>query len=411
MAENSEENRESNGRQPQMIQRLWDDLPAGEKSKLLEAVSKIPGEGKGWRDLLKRAAEHVRFAAGRQQRVAIVGPANAGKSTLYNQLIQSKADRAQVSAVPGTTRISQAAGTGPFMIVDTPGADAVGPVGDNERDLALAAAAEADILLALFDASHGIREPEKRIYQNLLALDRPVVVSLNKMDLIGRERPQVIGIAAAELGLRSDQILPISAKDGVGIGRVLQAIARAEPGIAAAIGAALPRYRWDLARVGIARAASTAAAVAVTPLPFLDFFPLIGLQAAMVIGLARIYDQRMTLARARELIAAFGLGLLGRTLFYELSKLSGPPGWLVAAAVAAGTTAAIGFAVATWFESGSVITSNQLRGISRAVGDALVERLKGLGRRKPKKGDLKDRVSEILSEMEVKLEAEPHQDG
>jgi GTP-binding protein Era len=392
-----------------MIQRAWDDLPAGEKTRLIDAVSKLPGEGKGWRDLLRRAGEQLRFAAGRQRRVAIVGPANAGKSTLYNQLIRSRADSAQVSAVPGTTRVSKAAETGLFVIVDTPGADAVGPVGEDERARALASAEDADVLLALFDASHGIREPEKRIYQDLLALERPVVVALNKMDLIGRERPQVIGKAGAALGVRSDQVIPLSAKKGDGIGRVLQAIARTEPGIAAAIGAALPLYRWDLARGAIARAASTAAAVAVTPLPFLDFFPLIGLQAAMVIGLARIYDQRMTLGRARELIATFGIGLLGRTLFYELSKLGGPPGWLVAAAVAAGTTAAIGYAVANWFENGAAITGDQLRRTSRAVRDALIERLRTIGRRKPGKATLKNQVTAILDEMDQQLEREQKQ--
>ncbi len=399
--------REGSGRGAGMIQRVWDDLPAGEKNRLIEVVSKIPGDSKGWRDLLKRAGEHLRFAAGRQQRVAIVGPANAGKSTLYNQLIRSKADSAQVSAVPGTTRVSKAGETGLFVIVDTPGADAVGPVGEEERSRALAAAVEADVLLALFDASHGIREPEKRLYQDLLALGRPVVVALNKMDLIGSERPQVIGKAGAALGVRSDQVIPLSAKKGDGIGRVLEAIARTEPGIAAAIGVALPLYRWDLARGAITRAASTAAAVAVTPLPFLDFFPLIGLQAAMVIGLARIYDQRMTLGRARELIATFGLGLLGRTLFYELSKLGGPPGWLVAAAVAAGTTAAIGYAVANWFENGAAITGNQLRRTSQAVRDALIERLRTIGRRKPGKSALKNQVREILEE--VALQHEPGQ--
>jgi small GTP-binding protein len=398
------------GRLPAAIRRLWDDLPPGEKNRLLDAVSQIPGEGKGWRNLLKRASEHVRFATGRQQRVAIIGPANAGKSTLYNQLIQSRSDRAQVSAVPGTTRVSSEAEAGLFVLVDTPGADAVGQVGEGERALALTAAAEADVILALFDASHGIRAPEKRLFDDLIALDRPLVVALNKIDLIGRERPQVIGRTAAELGLRSDQIIPLSAKEGEGIGRVLQAVARTEPGIAAAIGAAIPLYRWDLAQGAIARAASTAAAVAITPLPFLDFFPLIGLQVALVIGLARIYDQRMTAARARELIATFGLGLLGRSLFYELSKLGGPPGWLVAAAVAAGTTAAIGYAVANWFESGSIITSKQLRRISRAVGDAMIERLANLGKRKPEKAKLKDRVSEILNEMEVQVDDSPPQE-
>jgi small GTP-binding protein len=73
---------------------------------------------------------------GDKRRVTIVGPANVGKSTLYNQLIRNAAGRAEVSAVPGTTRVSQTADAGLFAVVDTPGADAVGGVGEVEKERA-----------------------------------------------------------------------------------------------------------------------------------------------------------------------------------------------------------------------------------------------------------------------------------
>lgn len=359
----------------------------------------MPKELKQWRGLIDRAVEHLRQAAGAKHRVAIVGPANAGKSTLYNQLIRSRADRAAVSAVPGTTRAAQQADAGIFAVIDTPGADAAGGVGVEEKRRALEAARGADVLVIMFDAAHGIRTPEQALFRELMALERPSVVALNKIDLVRGERAAVIARAGGALGIAADQVIPLSAKQGTGVERVILAVAKTEPEIVAALGAALPEYRGQLAREAVIRAASTAAVIAVTPLPIIDFIPLVAVQSAMVISLARIYAYRITLARARELIATFGLGYLGRTLFYELSKLGGPPGWLVGAAVATGTTVAIGYGAAAWFERRQRLSPTALGEVSRAVGQAVVERLRSLGRRTPGRETLQERVSRALEEM------------
>ena len=382
------------------IRAVWDALPGDLRADLQDTVKQLPGDPRGWRALLEQASSQVRFAAGDKKNVVIVGPANVGKSTFYNKLILEKRDRAEVSAVPGTTRKAQSADVGVFSIIDTPGADAVGAVGAAEREKAIQAARNADVVVAMYDASHGIRKSELELFQILKDLEKPTIVVLNKMDLIGSEKPEVLGRAAAALGIDVEGIVPLSAKNGEGLANVLVTIARSEPGIIAALGAALPAYRWNLAQVQIGRAASTAAAVAVTPLPFLDFIPLIGIQAAMVMGIARTYAQKMTLARARELMATFGLGLLGRTLFYELAKLGGPPGWLVAAAVAAGTTVAIGYAATIWFERGVKISGDTLQRISKAVSETIVDRLRDLGKKRPEKKTLRERVLEALEDLD-----------
>lgn len=381
--------------------RAWDSLPPARRDELLNVLGLTPRDLKGWRRLIDQVVDHVRIATGDKRQVAIVGPANVGKSTLYNALIRSKSDRAQVSPIPGTTRRSRQADAGLFVVIDTPGADAPGPVGVEEAGQALTSARAADLLVVLFDATHGVRVPEQALFRDLRKLGKPTVVALNKMDLVGEDRAEVIGQAAASLGISSDQLTPISAKDEEGIERMLLAIARSEPGIVAALGEALPEYRWDLAQAVIARAGSTAAAIAVTPLPFLDFFPLVGVQSAMVLGVARLYTYRITPARARELIATFGVGLLGRSLFYELSKLSGPPGWLISAGVAAGTTVALGYAAAIWFDRGEKLSAKVLGRVSKAVGATVIERLKDVGRRKPKRVTLRQRVSEILESLEA----------
>jgi small GTP-binding protein len=363
-------------------------------------LDRLPGGLKAWRGLVDQAAEHVMLAVGDKHTVAILGPANAGKSTLYNLLIRPGQAPAEVSAVPGTTRVASAADAGVFQIVDTPGADAVGSVGEDERQRAMAAGGDADLVVLLLDATHGVREPERQLLRDVRGLDRPFLLALNKMDLIpAKDAAAVVGKAAGDLGVSSDEIIALSARKGTGVERLLAGMVRSEPAIVAALGRALPAYRWSLSQTVIARSASAAAAIAVTPLPFVDFLPLLGVQTAMVISIARIYTYKITLSRARELVATFGAAVLGRTLFYELSKLGGPPGWLVAAGVAVGTTAALGYASAVWFERGARLAPEDIRKIARATSESVVERLKDLGRRRPKRVTLKERVDQALQDL------------
>ena len=378
--------------------RVWDRMPEAARAPLTKALRELPEDLRPWRELMDRALSHVRVVTGDKRRVAIVGPANVGKSTLYNQLVRNPGDIAQVSAVPGTTRVSQAADAGLFAVVDTPGADAVGAVGEAEKEQAFATAREADFLVVVFDAIQGIKRAEQELFRELQALEHPYVVVLNKLDLVAgaRERERVVEAAARNLGLAPDQVLPCVAKDGKQVERVLLAVAKAEPQIVAALGAALPEYRAALAWSATRKAGATAAAIALAPLPILDIFPLLALQTSLVLGIARIYRQRISLARARELIATFGLGLLGRTLFQELSKLGGPPGWVLSAAIASSTTLVMGRAAALWFERGVRASGSDLRAESRSLTRRMLESLKGLGRRRPSPEVLQREVEALL---------------
>jgi small GTP-binding protein len=389
------------------LRKAWDKMPEAARGPLTEALRELPGDIGRWRELMRLALSHVRMVTGDKRRVAIVGPANVGKSTLYNQLVRNAADRAEVSAVPGTTRVSQTADAGLFAVVDTPGADAVGAVGEAEKERAFAAAREADFLVIVFDAIQGIKRAEQELFRELQALELPHVVVLNKIDLVAgaRERDRVVEAAARNLGLTADEVVPCVAKEGKRVERVLLAVAKAEPEIVAALGAALPEYRRMLAWSATKKAGATAAAVALAPLPILDVFPLLAVQSSLVLGIARIYGQRVTLARARELVVTFGLGFLGRTLFQELSKLGGPPGWVLAAAIASSTTVVMGRAAAVWFERGERAKASDLRAESRSLAKRMLQSLKKLGRRRPPR-------EAVLQEVEAALsEAPPNEPG
>jgi small GTP-binding protein len=382
------------------LRRAWEKLPDAARGPLLKALRELPGDLGHWRELIRLALSHALLVTGHKRRVAIVGPANVGKSTLYNQLVRSAADHAEVSAVPGTTRVSQAADAGLFAVVDTPGADAVGAVGEAEKERAFAAAREADFLVIVFDAIQGIKRSEQQLFRELQALGHPLVVVLNKVDLVSGtlERERVVEAAARNLGLAPEQVVPCVAKDGKRVDRVLLAVAKADPEIVAALGAALPAYRMMLAWSATKKAAAAAATIALTPLPILDVFPLLAVQASLVLGIARIYGLRLTLGRARELVVTFGLGFLGRTLFQELSKLGGPPGWLLSAAIAASTTAVMGRAAAVWFERGERAKPSDLRAESRALAKRLLQSLKSLGHRRPPREAVQREVEAALPE-------------
>src|SRR3990172_9214534 len=259
------------------VRRRWESLPAERRRDLNRIFGLLPGSFRRWRGLLEAGLTHVRLTAGDRRRVAILGPPNAGQSTLSTPLLLDKKDQAQVGPQPGTTRVAQEGDVGLFAVVDTPGADPsteaplseaeglrAGPEMGDALGRALDAARRADVLVILFDATRPLGVPERDLFQQLAGFGKPWVVALNTEDVV-----------------------PVSARTGGGLERLLTEIARREPEIVAALGEALPAYRATLAKAAIRRAASTAAAIALTPLPMLDFIPLMGVQAALVLALAR----------------------------------------------------------------------------------------------------------------------------
>ncbi len=384
-----------------LLRKVWDGLAPTERKAVQEIVTAFPSQTDLLKLMLKLSSAQFKQTFGQKRSVAIVGPANVGKSTLYNQMVRNPQERAEVSPLPGTTRENKAADAGIFMVVDTPGADAVGPVGQRERELALSAAGEADFLIIVFDAIQGIKQTELDLYEQLTALNKPYIVVLNKIDLVRKDEQQVVELAAKHLGLNPEQVILVSAKKGENLNQVVMAIAASEPQIIAALGQALPQYRWQLAWRSIASAASVSAVIALTPLPILDFGPLIVTQSVMVLGLARIYNYKITLERARELVVAFGLGFLGRTLFQELSKLGGLPGWILSAAIASSTTVVMGYAAAIWFERGERLSNKAVKKLTTEMTQFILEYLRDFGKRKPGRKSLQQRITEALEQSPI----------
>src|SRR3954454_8930702 len=152
--------------------------------------------------------------------VALVGAPNAGKSTLLNALVGAKVSIVSPKVQTTRTRMLGIATEGDTQIifVDTPGIFA--PKRRLERAMVAAAwqgAGDADEVVLLVDASkRGIDEDTRAIIARLKQSGRRVILALNKIDLIRRDK--LLGLAEtlnAE-GIFTD-ILMISAQTGDGL--------------------------------------------------------------------------------------------------------------------------------------------------------------------------------------------------
>ena len=294
-------------------------------------------------------------------RLAIVGPVNAGKSTLFNML-EGKAV-AEVSPLPGTTKTAQQRQVGPFVLVDTPGFGEVG--GTDRAEVAAKSASEADAILLVLDAGAGLRQGDADLLHYLQGLRRPVVVALNKIDLLGRDHGKVVADASARLGV---PVVPISAKKGTNVAeKLVPALVDALPDMAVALGRELPPLRRSMANKVIRQSAILNTAAGAEPIPLIDIPVLLTTQARMVLKIAAIYGEPFSAHHARELIGTMAGGLAFRFLAQQGAKLVPSGGWAVAGGIAALGTWAIGQVALEYFESGKRLTRQQLREMHKHI--------------------------------------------
>ncbi len=293
-----------------------------------------------------------REAAGR---LAIVGPVNAGKSTLFNLIKGQKI--AAVTAVPGTTRGVIEERMGPFVMVDTPGFGEVGGV--DRAEIARRAAEQADVVVLLLDAVAGLHQSDYEIFQSLRETGRPLVVAVNKVDLVRRDLDVVLEDIERKLGVAP---IPISAKTGAGVAeQLIPAVVGAHPWMVVALGRELPAYRRQMVNRLIRSAATLNGIIAAEPVPGLDIPFLLAGQVRMVLRIAAIYGESLSVRHARELLTTIAGGVALRFLAAELAKMIPGPGWVVAGVVAGVGTWAMGQAAAVYFEEGKRLTPAQLR--------------------------------------------------
>ena len=288
-------------------------------------------------------------------RLAIVGPVNSGKSTLFN-LIKGRKVSA-VKAVPGTTKGLVTEEVGPFVLVDTPGFGEVGGV--DRANMARAAAEGADVAVLVLDGAAGLHQSDFDLYESLRTAHVPLVVALNKIDLIKRDLADAQADIERKLG---SLVIPISAKTGAGVAeQLLPAIVEAHPWMTVALGRALPPFRREFCNRLTRNAAVLNGLIAAEPIPGIDVPLLLAAQVRLVLRIAAIYGEPLSVRHARELLTTIAGGVALRYAAAELGKFIPGPGWLVAAAVTGAGTLAIGRVATAYFEGGKRLSSGQLR--------------------------------------------------
>jgi GTP-binding protein len=155
--------------------------------------------------------------------VAVVGQPNVGKSTLFNRLIGQR--RSIVGDEPGITRdriYGEVEWTGErFSIVDTggivPDDDAVIPA--NIFKQAGFAIDDAQALIWVVDARQGLTPLDEELAKLLRATGKRVLVAANKS-----ERSRVEAEAGEFYRFGFEEVFPISAEQGIGLGEMLDAL-------------------------------------------------------------------------------------------------------------------------------------------------------------------------------------------
>ena len=164
--------------------------------------------------------------------VSIVGRPNVGKSTLFNRLIGD--ERSVVHDMPGTTRdaVDTIVETedGPIRFVDTAGMRRRSKVDEALEYYSLVRALQAidlsDVALLVIDATVGVTAQDQRLAERIDAAGCPVVVLLNKWELLEADGREEVGYQISQRlhFIGESPVLKISALSGKGVHRLLPAL-------------------------------------------------------------------------------------------------------------------------------------------------------------------------------------------
>ena len=149
--------------------------------------------------------------------IGFFGMRNAGKSSLVNAITGQ--ELSIVSDVKGTTtdpvrKAMELLPLGPVVIIDTPGLDDEGELGELRVKKAKQVLNFIDVAVLVVDANVGMQSADIELLETIKAKKVPFVIAYNKIDTIEEH----------ELLERPDAIL-VSAKDGVNINELKERVA------------------------------------------------------------------------------------------------------------------------------------------------------------------------------------------
>lgn len=160
--------------------------------------------------------------------IGIFGKRNAGKSSLINALTGQ--NLAIVSDVKGTTtdpvlKAMELLPLGPVVMIDTPGLDDDGELGELRVQKAYQVLNKTDIALLVVDGTIGMTDEDTRILKRIQDKKVPYVVVFNKTDQIKTHSES----SFLETGIDEKHFLEVSAYDGTNIYELKELLAHLVP--------------------------------------------------------------------------------------------------------------------------------------------------------------------------------------
>lgn len=158
--------------------------------------------------------------------VAVVGRANAGKSTLVNALVGEKVSI--VSPKPQTTRdrIYGVLTTDEYQIVfeDTPGVyKAAGLLNSRMQKTVERTARDTDLILFVLDGHDGLKDDDLNLLAKYAKIGAPLIVALTKTDIMQKEAlPEELVAVSAVDGV--SEVVPVSARKRRNVNELLTVI-------------------------------------------------------------------------------------------------------------------------------------------------------------------------------------------
>ena len=159
--------------------------------------------------------------------IGIFGKRNAGKSSLINAITGQ--NLAIVSEAKGTTtdpvyKAMELLPMGPVMIIDTPGIDDEGVLGNLRIQKAYQVLNKTDIALVIIDAAVGPSAEDLRLIERINTKKIPLLIVINKCETINEDKK-----TAYQALLSNGKLLFVSAEQKLNIFELKEAIAQTVP--------------------------------------------------------------------------------------------------------------------------------------------------------------------------------------
>ena len=304
-------------------------FPEDVRFRLREMMNAVPVEG----DTLNRvlglvARQWEGLRSQRWLRIALVGPADAGKETLLHTI--------RGGVMPRDNPI--------FSIVDTQGLEEY--LGYKTWNRVPQELQSADIVLLVLDARYEFSESTLEMSERLASLGKPYLAVLNKADLVNRPRR----LAAEASSLLGVEVFPFSASRVGSVNRLLKVIVTMHPKALFPLARNLPGFRKSVCDSIITQASVSAGLVGAIPIPISDLLPISGIQTAMILKIARVFGFSVNRVRARELLPVLAAGMLVREGGIHLKEKFPQHQTLVSVSLAGSWTYLIGKAAVIYFE-------------------------------------------------------------